>query len=96
MEQGMSDFWEAENKKATFAEWLDAMRGCKMCNCDHGCNQWIVSNAGKTVRLFEALAAGAPPEELDRIVQMHTKEVNRGMYEEMWAEAKAKRQKKDD
>lgn len=92
----MSDFWENEKRKSTFAEWLETLRGSKMCNCDHGCNQWIVENAGKTVRLFEAIAAGAPAEELDRIVQMHTKEVNRGMYEEVRAEAKAKRQKKDE
>lgn len=80
----MSDYWEEQKKMPTFAEFVDTWHGSMMCACDHGCNGWLLENAGKAYRIFQAQARGATVEELDAIVQRHVNDVAKEIRKEMW------------
>ena len=52
-----------------FEDFMSELRGSVICDCDHGCRQWISDNGSTAHALIEALQNGAKPEDLDAIVQ---------------------------
>jgi hypothetical protein len=81
----MSDYWEDSKRQPSFKEWLAMWHGCVLCNCDHGCNQWIVENAPKAYLLFEGLRQGQTAEFLDKIAQEHINVPHTQIWKRVWA-----------
>lgn len=92
----MSDYWEDQKKQTDLKTWMEELRGSILCDCGHGCRDWIANNGAKALKLIEALQKGAKPEELDAIVQKHTSEVGKEIWDERMAEIKEERKAKKD
>mgnify|MGYP000894220598 CR=1 FL=1 len=95
----MSDYWEEQKKQPDLNTWLEELRGSILCDCGHGCRDWIATNGGKALRIIEALRKGADISILDGIVQKHTDEVRKDIWDEnmknMMEERKAKRDRQE-
>lgn len=78
------DYWESLKVMQDFEDFKENWYGCMMCACDHGCNGWLLQNAGKALRVFEAVQKGATPAELDAIVQQNADDVYIQIRKEMW------------
>ena len=74
-------YWEESHKQESFRDFLDFWHGCILCSCDHGCNEWIVKNAGKAFLIMEKLVNQNYPS-CDEIIQKHSKDVTIGIWEE--------------
>lgn len=95
----MSNYWEDQKKQPDLKTWIEELRGSILCDCGHGCRDWIATNGGKALKIIEALQNGADNATLDQIVQKHTDDIGKEIWDERMneckAERKAKRDKKD-
>lgn len=89
------DYWEELKVQPDLDTWLDNWHGCFMCGCDHGCNGWLVQNAGKAYRIIEALQKDNT-QNLDSIVQKHINEVNLSIVEDSHERIKLRNENKDE
>ena len=78
-----------------YESWLKEWYGSLACACDYGCNQWILTNAGKAYKLMISIKMGATETELDNIVNKEIKEINKEFLTEMRERAKAHREDKE-
>jgi len=92
----MSDYWENQKKQPDLQTWLEELRGSILCDCGHGCRDWIASNGGKALRIIEALQKGADISTLDAIVQKHTDEIGRDIWDQNMKNIMAERKAKHD
>ena len=78
----MSDYWEDQKKQPDLETWLGELQGCILCDCGHGCRDWVANNGPKAYKIIKALQSGADKATLDAIVQKHTDEVGREVWDE--------------
>lgn len=76
----MSNHWEDKKKQPNFQAWMSELHGSIMCDCGHGCRDWIANNGGKALVIINALKSGATEAELDMIVQKHTDEIGKEIW----------------
>lgn len=77
----MSDYWEDKKKSPNFQDWMGELHGSILCDCGHGCRDWISNNGGKALTIINALKSGANEAELDAIVQKHTDEIGKAIWD---------------
>jgi hypothetical protein len=77
-------YWDDARKQPSVKDWLEFWHGCVICNCDHGCNGWIIENAGKAYRLLQASLNGKSEDFLDSVVQQGVSDVTNLIHKEMW------------
>ena len=84
----MSEYWEDQKKQPDFKTWMEELRGSILCDCGHGCRDWIANNGAKSYKIIEALLSekGASTEDLDKIVQKHTTEVGKEVWDDRMKE----------
>jgi hypothetical protein len=68
-----ANYWEDQKVISDIKTWMDNLHGSILCNCGHGCRNWIADNGGKAYRIIEALMPALDNKEtLDEIVKTHT------------------------
>lgn len=82
------DYWKEQDKQPSLEKWLNFWYGCVLCNCDHGCNEWIVKNASKAHAIISGLLKNEQVENLDKLVQRDILEVNSEFHKKVWDNAK--------
>lgn len=71
-----TDYWKSQEVQPTFKEWQSFMEGCVMCQCDHGCNQWMLEQRSK-IALFMRILSTKGNTSLDKLAQMPLQRANR-------------------
>lgn len=88
-----SSYWKEMETQPTFKEWKEFYDGCVMCNCGHGCQQWIKEQQGKMSLLFEVLSNPNSTTKPDKIAQMSPERANKIWYKIMrWKSQKFNRE----
>ena len=67
----------SERPSKNVKDWLGEYEGSLMCDCDHGCRQWVRNNKTKNSLLMRVLLNKESTTNPDKIVQMENKRVDK-------------------
>jgi len=73
----MSDHWKDMEVQPSFKEWLGMYQGCLICDCGHGCADWVKEQGRKAALLMRILSNPKATTSLEKVTQMPLERANR-------------------
>ena len=67
----------SDNPSKTVEKWLGEYEGSLMCDCDHGCRQWVRKNSTKNALLIRVLTKVGSSTNPNKIVQLDNKKADK-------------------
>lgn len=77
-------YWEEQKKQPNFKAWLDFYNGCLICDCGHGCRNWLEEQRSKAALIMEVQNNKSATTCVDKIAQMDPKRADDIWVRIMW------------